>query len=85
MNSILMANKIKRHVIEAIRIFRGLPILPPADVKIEILERKDKNYIIRGNYKYSGILGNIIEEGEFEVELDNNLNLVTVKITPRKH
>ena len=48
MNSILMANKIKRHVIEAIRIFRGLPLLPPADVKIEILERKDKKLHYKG-------------------------------------
>lgn len=75
---------IKKRVIKVIEEFRGLFPLLPSQVKIDFLEKKDEGYILRGNYRYPGILGNVIEEGDFEVELDNNLNPVKVKITPRK-
>ncbi|MCE4612295.1 MAG: hypothetical protein F7C07_00475 [Desulfurococcales archaeon] len=85
MVDIALASKIKTRVVETIKELRGLSFLLPSEVKIEVLEKKDEGYIIRGSYRYKGILGSIIEEGDFEVELDYNLNPSKVRIKPRNH
>lgn len=84
MSSSISVTEIKNSLVKIIKEFRGFAYLLPSEVRISFLEKKGDKYILKGNYKYTSILGGIVEEGDFEIELDNNLNPIKVEINPKK-
>jgi len=81
MNKTVTIEELKRVVKNIIREARELPY---SDVKFESIEREDDKYKISGVYEYRALFtGDIIEAGEFEIVLDKNLEIVSVKIFPK--
>jgi hypothetical protein len=69
--------KINKTASEIIQNARNLPI-PPKLVDFK-LEKTDKGYKTAGKYRCT-ILGNILESGSFQLELDEKLDILNLKI-----
>jgi len=80
-----MIVKIKEIVRNIIREARGLMLLLPTEIKFESIRKVNKHYEISGIYEYRGLLTNmIIESGRFKIVLDENLEIISLEITPTK-
>ncbi len=70
------AADIKKAVVNIIKESRGLFWLVPREVKIESIEKVENRYKITGNYECYSFSGLLLEEGSFEIVLDDELELV---------
>ncbi len=75
--------KLKEVVRTIISEARGLTFLPTSSVKFENIKRVNNNYEISGIYEYKAIFtGDIIESGKFKIVLDENLEIISLEISP---
>ncbi len=73
--------KIKEAVRNVIKEARELVLL---DVKFESIKKVNNDYEVSGIYESKTLFGDVIESGEFEIILDENLDIISVKIKPIK-
>lgn len=74
--------RIKEAVVTIIKSYRSLYLLTDRDVKINEMERREGEILVKGEYSYSSTLLERSEDGTFEIILDNQLKPVKVTINP---
>jgi hypothetical protein len=75
--------EIKEVVVDIIGEARGLILLSPSEVKFESIKKVNNGYEVSGVYEYKAIFsGEVTESGKFKIILDENLEIISVEITP---